>query len=84
MRERHPYFKPTIGRKKTNGVGEPTADAKEATAQRYGLRAVYAFDRWSRDLWLSLRALDVCRVSMQFSIAVKHIIFQSPLPWATL
>jgi hypothetical protein len=35
---------PMIGRKKTNGAPEPTADAKEATSQLYGFRAVYVFD----------------------------------------
>ena len=53
---------PMIGRKKTDGVAESTAVAKEATAQLYGFRAVYLFDRLSRDLWPSLCALDVCRV----------------------
>jgi len=51
---------PMIGRKNTDGVAEP-ADAKEATAQLYGFRAVYVFDRLSRDLWPSLCALDVIR-----------------------
>src|SRR5713101_2103538 len=46
---------------KTNGIAEPTADAKETTAQLYGFRAVYVFDRLSRDLWPSLCALDVIR-----------------------
>src|SRR6266849_929673 len=35
---------PMIGRKLTNGVAEPTADAKETPAQLYGFRAVYVFD----------------------------------------
>ena len=35
---------PMISRKKTNGAAESTADAKEATAQLYGFRAVYVFD----------------------------------------
>jgi len=35
---------PMIGRKKTDGVAESTADAKESTAQLYGFRAVYVFD----------------------------------------
>jgi hypothetical protein len=47
---------PMISRKKTDDVTESTADAKEATAQLYGFRAVYVFDRLSRDLWLSLCA----------------------------
>lgn len=47
---------PMIGGKKTDGATEPTADGKEATAQPYGFRAVYVFDRLSRDLWPSLCA----------------------------
>src|SRR6266852_7057600 len=35
---------PMMGRKKTDGVAESTADAKETTAQLYGFRAVYVFD----------------------------------------
>jgi hypothetical protein len=35
---------PMIGRKKTSGTTESTADAKEAIAQLYGFRAVYVFD----------------------------------------
>src|SRR5438105_9336457 len=35
---------PMIGRKKTEGATESTADAKESTAQLYGFRAVYVFD----------------------------------------
>jgi hypothetical protein len=52
---------PMVGRKKTNGEAEPTAEAKESPAQLYGFRAVYVFDRLSRDLWPSLCALDVIR-----------------------
>jgi hypothetical protein len=53
---------PMIGRKKTNGEAEPTADAKESPVQQlYGFRAVYVFDRLSRDLWPSPCALDVIR-----------------------
>jgi hypothetical protein len=52
---------PMIGRKKTDGAVESTADAKETTAQLYGFRAVYVFDRLSRDLWPSLCAPDVIR-----------------------
>ncbi len=33
-----------IGRKKTDSAAQPTADAKGATAQLYGFRAVYVFD----------------------------------------
>jgi hypothetical protein len=35
---------PMIGRKKTDGVAESTAEATEATAQLYGFRAVCVFD----------------------------------------
>ncbi len=52
---------PMICRKKTDGAAESTTDAKEATAQLYGFRAVYVFDRLSRDLRPSLCALDGCR-----------------------
>jgi len=51
---------PMIGRK-TNGIAEPTADAKETASPLYGFRAVYVFDRLSRDLWSSLCAPDVIR-----------------------
>jgi hypothetical protein len=56
-----PILAPMIGRKKTDGVTESTADAKEATAQLYGFRAVYVFERLSRDLRPSLCALAVMR-----------------------
>jgi len=52
---------PMIGRKKTD-VAESTVDAKETTAQLYGFRAVYVFDRLSRDLRPNLCALDAIRV----------------------
>ncbi len=51
---------PMIGRK-TNGIAEPTADAKETASPLYGFRAVYVFDRLSRDLRPSLCALDGIR-----------------------
>ena len=35
---------PMVGSKKTDGVADSTADAKETTAQLYGFRAVYVFD----------------------------------------
>jgi N-terminal domain of anti-restriction factor ArdC len=47
---------PMIGRKKADGVAESTADARETTAQLYGFRAVYVFERLSRDLRPSLCA----------------------------
>ena len=52
---------PMISRKKTSVTVESTADAKEATAQLYVFRALYVFERLSRDLWPSLCALDVMR-----------------------
>jgi len=54
---------PMVGRKKTDGVAESTADAKETAAQLYGFRAVYVFERLSRDLRPSLCALDGIRES---------------------
>jgi N-terminal domain of anti-restriction factor ArdC len=53
---------PMVGRKKIDGAAEPTADTKENTSQLYGFRAVYVFDRLSRDLWPSLCAPDRCRL----------------------
>jgi len=38
-----------------------TADERKTEQQLIGFRAVYVFDRLSRDLWPSLCALDVCR-----------------------
>ena len=52
---------PMIGRKKADSAAEPTVDAKQSQAQLYGFRAVYVFDRLSRDLRPSLCALDGCR-----------------------
>jgi hypothetical protein len=49
---------PMIGRKKIDSAAESTADAKETTAQLCGFRAVYVFDRLSRDLRPSLCVLD--------------------------
>ena len=54
---------PLVGRKRKT-LGEATAENGEETkpqAEPYGFRAVYVFDRLSRDLWPSLCALDVCR-----------------------
>ena len=48
---------PMIGRKKTDSAAESTVDAKQSQAQLYGFRAVYVFDRLSRDLQPSLCAL---------------------------
>jgi hypothetical protein len=49
---------PMIGRKKAENAAEPTEDARQSNAQLYGFRAVYVFDRLSRDLWPSLCGLD--------------------------
>ena len=70
---------PMIGRKKTDGVAESTTNAKEATAQLYGFRAVYVFDRLSRDLrpaWpatVRRRRTRISRVRLDGS---SHIIAQ--------
>jgi N-terminal domain of anti-restriction factor ArdC len=52
---------PMIGRKEADSAAEATGDAKQSQAQLYGFRAVYVFDRLSRDLRLSLCAPDGCR-----------------------
>jgi hypothetical protein len=57
---------PIVGNKRKNNESENTeqdADAKESQTQPtlYGFRAVYVFDRLSRDLRPSLCALDGCR-----------------------
>ena len=53
---------PMVGRK-TKNLEETTGegDEKNPQPQLYGFRAVYVFDRLSRDLWPSLCALDVSR-----------------------
>jgi hypothetical protein len=51
-----------VGKKRgKNEDTEPTEDAKGTASTPFGFRAVYVFDRLSRDLRLSLCALDVCR-----------------------
>src|SRR6202451_4688616 len=55
---------PMVGRRSTKGVAtdEPNEDATtEGQRTLYGFRAVYVFDRLSRDLWPSLCALDGIR-----------------------
>jgi hypothetical protein len=47
--------------RKNNASEEQAEDAKENQPRLYGFRAVYVFDRLSRDLWPSLCALDVIR-----------------------
>ena len=52
---------PMVGRKKTDSAAEPTEDAKQSQEQLYGFRAVYLFDRLSRDLRPSLCVPDGSR-----------------------
>ena len=58
---------PMVGRKKptdeiaTEVESENSADERKLQQQLYGFRAVYVFDRLSRDLRPSLCALAVCR-----------------------
>ena len=55
---------PMVGRRSTKDVAtdEPSQDATtEGQRTLYGFRAVYVFERLSRDLWPSLCALDVIR-----------------------
>ena len=53
---------PMVGKVRKNNAGEEqTEDAKQNQSRLYGFRAVYVFDRLSRDLWPSLCALVVCR-----------------------
>jgi hypothetical protein len=70
---------PMVGNRRNKDENtEQNADAKETHRTLYGFRGVYVFDRLSRDLRLSLCALDVCpecnfRKSLDSS---KHIIAQ--------
>jgi hypothetical protein len=48
-------------KRKKNENAEPNEDAKETQPALYGFRAVYVFDRLSRDLWPNPCALDVIR-----------------------
>jgi len=53
---------PMIGKKRKEEDVIADADSKsDGEARLYGFRAVYVFDRLSRDLWPSLCALDVSR-----------------------
>jgi hypothetical protein len=53
---------PMIGKKRKEEVATADADSKsDGDARLYGFRAVYVFDRLSRDLRPSLCALDGCR-----------------------
>ena len=73
---------PMIGRKKVNGEAEPTADAEETPAQLYGFRAVYVFDRLSRDLRPSLCApMESASAHSESPLdSSKHIIAQLLCP----
>ena len=60
---------PMVGRKMqrteeiaTQFENQNAADDRKAEPQLYGFRAVYVFDRLSRDLWPSLCAPDRCRL----------------------
>jgi hypothetical protein len=53
---------PMVGNRRKNSASEePTEDAKENQPRLYGFRAVYVFDRLSRDLRPSLCAPDRSR-----------------------
>ena len=55
---------PMVGKKRTTNEGtEQTVDAKGTESILFGFRAVYVFDRLSRDLRPSLCAPDGCRLS---------------------
>ncbi|MFZ0760419.1 MAG: ArdC-like ssDNA-binding domain-containing protein [Candidatus Sulfotelmatobacter sp.] len=54
---------PMVGSKRNKEENvEQNTDAKETQRTLYGFRGVYVFDRLSRDLRLSLCALDGCRL----------------------
>jgi len=51
-----------IGKKRNKNEAPTDEDNKTNGESRlFGFRAVYVFDRLSRDLWPSLCALDRCR-----------------------
>ena len=55
---------PMVGNKRNREESaEQNTDAKETQRPLYGFRGEYVFDRLSRDLRLSLGALDGCRAS---------------------
>ena len=75
---------PMVAKRSTRDVAtdEPSEDATEGQRTLYGFRAVYVFDRLSRDLWPSLCALDVIR-ECHFRSPLdssKHIIAQLLCP----
>ena len=72
---------PMVGRRATKDAAteEPSADATtEGQRTLYGFRAVYVFDRLSRDLWPSLCAPDRCheRPFGESPDSSKHMIAQ--------
>src|SRR6478752_7288664 len=75
-------FAPMIGyrRKASDADQNQQSDARtdKPEARLVGFRAVYVFERLSRDLRPRLCALDVMRGWMYLSIAAKHIIAQLP------
>ena len=77
-------FAPMIGYKRNASDGDQSQQSDARTdkpePRLVGFRAVYVFDRLSRDLWPSLCAPDRCRGWMHFSIAVRHITAQLLCP----
>ncbi len=74
---------PMIGKKRKENEPATEEDQKTSGESRlYGFRAVYVFDRLSRDLWPSLCALDVCASATLESPldSSKHIIAQLLCP----
>ena len=74
---------PMVGNKRNKEENaEQNTDAKETQRTLYGFRAVYVFDRLSRDLWPSLCALDGIRECHSRSPldSSKHIIAQLLCP----
>ena len=54
---------PMMGKKRNENEAAPEGDKKsDGESRLYGFRAVYVFDRLSRDLWPSLCALDRSRL----------------------
>ena len=52
---------PMVGKHRRNDDAGQADDAKQPESKLFGFRAVYVFDKLSRDLRPSLCALDVCR-----------------------
>jgi hypothetical protein len=63
---------PMIGKKRREEEATADSDSKgDGEARLYGFRAVYVFDRLSRDLRPTLGVPDVIRQQMYFSMAVR-------------